>query len=58
MVRYQDARTVNIWWVGAIIGILFGLTIGMYIASLATVIFEWAAQTLIAQGEIISLLNK
>ena len=47
----------QIWWVGAILGLLFGLVIGMYLASLATVIFEWAAQMLIAQGEIIAALQ-
>ena len=42
------------WWVGGIIGLSLGLALGAYIASFFTVILEWMAQMLVAQGEILS----
>ena len=47
----------QVWWVGAILGLLFGFVSGMYLASLVMVILEWAAQMLIAQGELIAALQ-
>ena len=48
----------DIWWLGGLLGVILGYALGLYIASLLTVVFEWMAQLLIAQGEIIAAQNK
>ena len=46
------------WWLGAILGALLGLGLGSYLASLNSVLIEWLAQSLVAQGEILVELKK
>lgn len=46
------------WWIGGISGIVIGYVLGSYIASLFTVVIEWMAQLLVAQGEILAALKK
>jgi hypothetical protein len=48
----------QLWWLGGMLGVILGYALGLYIASLLTVVFEWMAQLLIAQGEIIAALSK
>jgi hypothetical protein len=44
--------------IGGFVGAMIGLIIGKYSMLLITVIFEWMAQSLIAQGDIIHHLKK
>lgn len=42
-------------WIGALFGLLVGWIFGHYLAGIINVLLEWAAQLLIAQGELIDL---
>ena len=46
------------WWIGGISGIIIGYGLGSYTASLIIVVIEWMAQLLVAQGEILTALQK
>lgn len=48
----------DLWWLSGLGGIILGYVIGSYIASLSTVVVEWMAQLLVAQGEIVTALKK
>ena len=48
----------DLWWLGGLGGIALGYMLGSYIASLFTVVIEWMAQLLVAQGEIVAALKK
>ncbi len=45
-------------WVGAIIGFIAGLLLGSPIASMVTILIEWMAQLLVAQGEILAVAKE
>ena len=47
----------GLWWLGCIAGIILGYLIGRSVASTATLIIEWLAQMLVAQGEIVSAIK-
>ncbi|MGI6377063.1 MAG: hypothetical protein ACOX3S_13850 [Anaerolineae bacterium] len=51
-------RAVGLGYVGGgFVGIILGLLLGTFFASLATIGIEWMAQVLVAQGVIISALQ-
>jgi hypothetical protein len=44
----------ELWWLSRLLGVILGYALGLYFSSLLTVVLEWMAQMLIAQGEIIT----
>jgi hydrogenase/urease accessory protein HupE len=46
------------WVIFGVIGLVIGYFLGAYLASLFAIIFEWMAQILVAQGEILAELNR
>lgn len=51
---YMVDPTSILWLIAGFAGGVLGLMIGMLLASVASVILEWMAQMLIAQGEILA----
>lgn len=47
-----------LWFVTGVAGGFLGLMIGMLVSSVISVILEWMAQVLIAQGEILARLKE
>ncbi len=47
-----------LWFVTGVAGGFLGLMIGMLVSSVISVILEWMAQVLIAQGEILACLKE
>jgi hypothetical protein len=46
------------WWIIGLIGLFIGFILGLLLATATTVVVEWMAQLLIAQGEILAELRK
>ena len=49
---------VALWWLGALLGAILGVALGLLAASYLSALLEWMGQLLVAQGEIISRLEK
>lgn len=44
--------------VGALIGVALGFLVGSAVATLARIVLEWMAQSLVAKGELLAALKK
>ena len=48
----------DVWLFSGIIGMIIGLILGLLVAWILIIVLEWMAQSLVAQGEILSQLRK
>ncbi|MBW6472522.1 MAG: hypothetical protein K0B14_05310 [Anaerolineaceae bacterium] len=48
----------DFWLFSGIIGAIIGLVLGLLVAWIMTIVLEWMAQVLVAEGEILSQLRK
>lgn len=48
----------DFWLFSGIIGAIIGLILGLLVAWIITIVLEWMAQVLVAEGEILSQLRK